>query len=339
MIADVLLERQKEGVRNAMQIEIETSPAPSLEYSSTASAYLQAALTIVQTHALHRATIDWPALCAATWAQAQGAQQPADTYPAIEFALRQLNDGHSFFWPPAKIQTIQTGGEDGHNRPPSGRLLTPGIAYLQVPAFMGSAAAATVYARTLQQIISEIDATGPVGWIVDLTDNTGGSMFPMIVGLGPLFDAEELGAFAYPDGQRLGWRYGAGQCMVGPGVCLALDPPVVQLQHQPTAIAVLTGPTTCSSGEVVAVAFRGQARTRSFGQPTAGCSTCNQGFTLSDGAEILLTVAVYEDRTGDRYGSTIQPDVVVPGSHETLCAVASAWLQGIMHEQARPLAT
>jgi len=305
----------------------------SIEIASTAGAYLQAALTILQTHALYRATVDWSALLAATWPLAQGAQQPADTYAAIEFALTQLNDNHSFFQRPETVQAIESGAVDSHNRLPSGRLLAPGIAYLHVPDFMGSAAAATLYARTLQQIIGEIDATGPVGWIVDLTDNTGGSMFPMIVGLGPLFDGEELGAFVYPDGQRLGWRYVAGQCMVGPGTCLALDPPVVQLQHKPASIAVLTGPSTISSGEVVAVAFCKQARTRSFGQPTAGCSTCNQGFALRDGAEILLTVAVFADRAGQHYGGAIQPDVLVAGDQETLCTVASVWLQSLLNAQ------
>lgn len=311
----------------------QTIPDPLVEISSAARAYLQAALTILQTHSLHRTTIDWPALFTATWPLAYGAQEAADTYPAIEFALRQLNDGHSFFQRPEAVQAIESGVQDSRNRLPTGRLLTPGIAYLHVPDFMGSAAAATVYARTLQQIIGAIDATGPVGWIVDLTDNTGGSMFPMMVGLGPLFDTEELGAMVSPHGWRLNLRYVAGQCIVGPGVCLALDSPIVQLQHRPSPVAVLIGPSTVSSGELIAVAFRGQALTRSFGQPTAGCSTCNQGYTLSDGAEILLTVGVYADRTGQHYGGAIQPDLLVTGDQAALCTAASAWLQSMMNKQ------
>jgi carboxyl-terminal processing protease len=308
-------------------MEPSSLPHPPVEMAPAAAAYLQEALTILQSHSLHRETIDWPTLFATTWPLAQGAHEARDTYPAIEFALRQLNDGHSFFWPPQTVQAIESKAQDNRNQQPSGRRLTLDIAYLHVPDFMGSMAAAIVYARTLQQLIGTLDATGPVGWIVDLSDNTGGSMFPMFVGLGPLFDVEEVGAFVYPDGERLAWRYVDGQCIVGPGVCLALDPPIVQLQHRPTSVAVLTGPSTISSGEVIAVAFRGQARTRSFGQPTAGCSTCNQGFLLSDGAEILLTVAIYADRTGHRYGTEILPDVLVTGSREALCAAAITWLQ------------
>jgi len=310
----------------------QTMSDPPIGISATASAYLQAALTILQTHSLHRATIDWPALFAATWVRAQGAQEPGDTYPAIEAALSLLNDGHSFFQRPEVARAIESGIQDSRNRLPTGRLLMPGIAYLHVPDFTGSAAAAIVYARTLQQIIGAIDATGVVGWIVDLTDNTGGSGFPMTVGLGPLFDTEELGAMESPHGWRINCRYVAGQCIVGPGVCLALDPPIVQLQHKPAPVAVLIGPSTISAGEGIALAFHGQALTRSFGQPTAGCTTCNQGYALRDGAEILLTVGVNVDRNGLRYGGKIQPDVLVAGEREALCAAASAWLQSVMPE-------
>jgi C-terminal processing protease CtpA/Prc len=77
-------------------------------------------------------------------------------------------------------------------------------------------------------------------------------------------------------------------------------------------VAVLTGPRTASSGEAVTVSIRGRPRTRSFGDPTRGLSTANQGFVLPDRAALILTVSVYEDRTGRRYGEQIAPDEVVP---------------------------
>ncbi|MEZ4862016.1 MAG: S41 family peptidase [Caldilineaceae bacterium] len=297
--------------------------------STNASAYLQEALTILRENSFYRATIDWPTLEAQTWQQAEGAQQPEDVYPAIEFAIQQLNDGHSFFWPPAKVRAIQTGAEDSRNRQPTGCLIASDIAYLHVPDFMGSAAATPVYARTLQQIIAELDATGPAGWIVDLTDNTGGNLFPMIVGLGPLFDTEEIGAFIDANGTRIVWRYSAGQFIVGEGVCLAIAPPVVELQHRPARVAVLIGPSTGSSGEMVAVALRGQKHTRSFGQPTEGLTTANAPFDLSDGAQLLLTIAISADRTGQSYRTALLPDETIEGSAKTLQTAACAWLRHI----------
>lgn len=305
--------------------------------SSNASNYLQQALTMIQENSLHRATIDWESVIAATWQRADGAQEPADTYPAIEFALQQIKDGHSFFRPPTIAQSIQTGSEDSRNRPPTGQLLESNIAYLHVPDFTGSMEAAMVYARTLQQLIGELDARAPIGWMVDLTDNSGGNMVPMLIGLGPLFDREEIGAFVDANGERLPWRYVADAGVHGDGIILTMDAPVVHLQHKPTPIAILLGPSTISSGEIVAIAFRGQSYTCSFGQPTCGLSTANQDFILSDGAEILLTVAVCADRTGRVYGGSINPDVVVKGSSTLLHAVASEWIWN--EAQARPTQT
>lgn len=236
--------------------------------SSNASNYLRQALTIIRENSLHRATIDWESVSAATWQRADGAQELADTYPAIEFALQAINDGHSFFRPPTIAEKIQTGSEDSRNRPPTGQLLKSNIAYLHVPDFMGSMEASMVYARTLQQLIGELDARAPMGWMVDLTDNTGGNMFPMLIGLGPLFDSEEIGAFVDANGERLPWRYVADAGIQGDGIVLTMDAPVVHLQHKPTPIAILLGPSTTSSGEIVAIAFRGQSYTCSFGQPT-----------------------------------------------------------------------
>ena len=79
---------------------------------------------------------------------------------------------------------------------------------------------------------------------------------------------------------------------------------------------------------MVAIAFRGQALTRSFGQPTKGLSTANADFTLSDGAQLLLTIAISADRTGQRYDAVV-PDVMVEGPQEALLEAASEWLQGV----------
>jgi carboxyl-terminal processing protease len=70
----------------------------------------------------------------------------------------------------------------------------------------------------------------------------------------------------------------------------------------------LTGMKTASAGEAIVVAFRGRPDTRSFGLYTAGVPTGNEGFTLSDGAVIALTVGVNADRTGQTYDDRIYPD-------------------------------
>ena len=71
-----------------------------------------------------------------------------------------------------------------------------------------------------------------------------------------------------------------------------------------------------------------------FGAATAGLSTSNSLFSLSDGAVLALTVAVMADRTGRVYGDAIEPDEVVVGKRKRNIAedpavlAASAWLRG-----------
>lgn len=94
-------------------------------------------------------------------------------------------------------------------------------------------------------------------------------------------------------------------------------------------VAVLTNRSTASSGEAIVVAFRGRPNTRSFGEGTRGVSTSNRSFALNDGAMLLLTVAIFADRTGQKYGDVIVPDEVVdtPSSEsDRVLDTAVKWL-------------
>ena len=97
----------------------------------------------------------------------------------------------------------------------------------------------------------------------------------------------------------------------------------------PGRIAVLTGPGTASSGEMVAIAFRGQANARSFGQPSAGINTGNTPFPLRHGGLLVLATSTSLDRNGHRYAGPIKPDESHPlkagssGARER----AAAWVK------------
>jgi hypothetical protein len=102
------------------------SPTPQRAITPAAAAYLEAALTIMQQYALHRATIDWPTLRARAASIAQGAQTPADTYTAIRVALVALGDQHSFFLPPSQVTALQSGRQDRLHQPAGLCRLGPG---------------------------------------------------------------------------------------------------------------------------------------------------------------------------------------------------------------------
>ena len=87
-------------------------------------------------------------------------------------------------------------------------------------------------------------------------------------------------------------------------------------------VVVVTGAKTASSGEAVAVAFRGRPHTRSVGQPTLGVSTSNQMYPLPGGAGLNLTTARFVDRTGRAYGDALVPDETVPEPEAVSHAIA-----------------
>ena len=96
---------------------------------------------------------------------------------------------------------------------------------------------------------------------------------------------------------------------------------------------MLVGPLTASSGEAVTLSFVGSADTRIFGSKTAGLTTGNEPFVLSDGAILNLATSVMTDRFGREYSTGIEPDVVVDepsgdGPIEKQAAVQAAvrWL-------------
>ncbi|MGH7274909.1 MAG: S41 family peptidase, partial [Nitrospiria bacterium] len=172
------------------------------------------------------------------------------------------------------------------------------------------------YATTVQQLIRDLDAQDPCGWIVDLREDTGGSMWPMLAGLGPILGDGKAGAFVDPDGYEVDWYYQDGQALQGDEVAAKVNDPAYELKEASPPVAVLTGAYTASAGEAIAVAFRGRPHTRSFGLYTFGFSTGNGVFLLSDGAWITLTTSVYADRTGQTYGDRIYPDELVDDVRE-----------------------
>ena len=184
------------------------------------------------------------------------------------------------------------------------------------------------YAQKTQELIRQMDNWRNCGWIVDLRSETGGNMWGVLAGVGPLLGEGELGYFLYPDGNKLRWYYENGEAKYGNSVAIDMGKDQYSLKRPNPPVAVLIGSMTTSAGEAVAVAFRGREKTRFFGASTKGFSTANQLFYLSDQATIMLTVAVDADRTGKTYSGAIIPDEIVePAKGETeVIDAASAWL-------------
>jgi carboxyl-terminal processing protease len=293
-----------------------------------AARYVYAALALMREHSLRRAEVDWRVLRAEALEHARGATTAAEAHLAVRFAVRELGDRHSYLQSAAATRVLATTAVSNARTgspptAPHGRRLGENLAYLHVPGFAGGTPLQQVeFAETMKNTIQANDGSEVCGWVVDLRQNTGGNLWPMLAGLGPLLGEGTLAAAVYPEGRQTPIWYRDGQAGFGDYTQLRVRAPYRVGAAVP--VAVLLGGATASSAEVLAVAFRSRPLTRSFGVATRGLSAGNRTFALADGASLVLTVAATIDTAGRMYAGPIVPDEIVVGTREPSRAEAPA---------------
>lgn len=193
-------------------------------------------------------------------------------------------------------------------RQPRGRRLASNLGYLELPDLIGLEVNGKPYATRAHQVIRELDQIPVRGWVIDLRTNTGGSLWPMLAGVGPILGEGENVGFVAP-GEKLVGVYRAGRAWIEdrPKFTAEVEEPYAPKRPWPP-VAVLTSQLTRSAGELVTLAFCGRPHTRTFGVPTAGMPTANDDTQLSDGAWIALTTHLGADQTGRTYEGPLLPD-------------------------------
>lgn len=299
-----------------------------------AASYLGAALDVMEFNSIKRHEIDWVQFRTIAISDAGNARTRAETHDVIERALERIGDNHSFFQPAEAAPTTAAPQRAAAPRvaEPMTELLESEIGYIDVPAFSGGGADGDQLAVRYHELIEQVDTTGVCGWVVDLRGNTGGNMWPMLAGIGPILGEGRAGFFVDADSSTNEWLYSAGRASIDATVVATADR-FYRSQGPVQPVAVLTDENTASAGEAIAVAFRGRADTRSFGSSTFGVSTANAGFGLADGAVIFLTIAWTADRSGRVYGEALDPDSVVAGTKtgdratDSVLDAALTWLE------------
>jgi carboxyl-terminal processing protease len=280
--------------------------------SPQAQAYLDSALALMHQHSIGRRHVNWNSLRDRAQVYAGGAQSVRETYPAIRYALRALGDWHSFLLnPDSAAARARTGAVFADT---DAQLLRGRYAYIRIPSFSGEDPLRMAsFAHAMQNAVAELDQRGACGWVVDLRTNRGGNMWPMLVGIGPVLGEGVAGAFISSDTSPSQWWYEAGTAGFGKTVQATTIGPPYRLRQSGVPVAVLLGGQTASSGEAIALSFRGRPNTRSFGTATLGLSTANEAYLLPDSAAIVLTTAYSADRTGAGRGGPVWPDQAVRG--------------------------
>lgn len=306
--------------------------------SARIKAFLDEALDSIRLNAMNSGQVDWEKLRAGVKARAEGATTTQATYPAIRYALEQLQDNHSFLQLSDSLAALEAasrptgasadGEEESRAPSPYGSRMKieweihsrngQRVGRIFVPQGMRDNA----FAQQLHDRIVEMAAEKPCGWIVDLRGNGGGDMWPMLAGVGHLVGDNPLGGSVNHDGEHDYIKYEEGRSFlenadgsIVPGAEVK-EAPLQLPDKQPLAYLIDRG--TASSGEALAVIFKGRENTRGFGEKTHGATTATMGYKLSDGANLVLAVSTFEDRHQKPYPAGVEPDVEITIGSEML---------------------
>lgn len=267
---------------------------------------------LMQAHVLTKEQIDWQTLKQDTLGLLGNTPTLQNRDQAIFHLVKASKTNHTFF------RNHQTGkvifysdlkckSEISDTR--ADKDIPEDIGYLSVPGFVGGdRQKSNIFSRSLQSQIKQQDNAELKGWIIDLTSNSGGNMWPMLAGLTPILGNNSLGQFVTTDGSVTTWgAYNGRLLRNNTNTIYSVDS--YKLKSKDLPIAVLTSKRTASSGEASLIALKALPNTRTFGENSCGQSTANKSYQLSTGDALILTVSVMADKHGNPYGSSIHADV------------------------------
>lgn len=292
--------------------------------------YVLEALSIMRENYLHAEDVDWDRVRERGLASLPDDASVAQAHAAIRMMLEALDDPHVGAAGPGSSDAAKEQSDSVEHV--TVEMADERIARIRVPSVPGSIAEAArvAFADNAHQALKAVDSPELCGWVVDLRDNTGGNMWPMLATIGPIAGPGMLGQFVGPDGEQTNtWTYRDGVAEVSSDTerseRVAISTDAFRPESTDLPAAVLVSPRTSSSGEATAIAFIGRENTRLFGSETGGLATANNGFPLSDGFRMIFPIGYMADRHGNIHHPHVEPDEEV--SPEEALDHATKWLQ------------
>ncbi|TVZ56893.1 peptidase S41-like protein [Lutibacter sp. Hel_I_33_5] len=269
--------------------------------------YVEEAIEIIENNSIRKDSINWNSFKSNLLEEIKKEDDLTELHALISKALYGLGDNHSF------LLTKDVQAKIFNDRNPIPRVysdtISDKIGYIKIPQFLGNDRQVNQFANDIQDEIKWLDSYDLNNYIIDLRGNTGGNMFPMYLGLAPILGTDVSGFFKMTNDKLLPWSYKSNSVFVGDEKMLEIEDSY-SLKSDIHKIAVLIDGETGSSGEAIAIAFKGMKNTKFFGQSTYGISTGNDVFVLSDGTKMVLTTSIFVDRNKKIYGGKVEPDAI-----------------------------
>lgn len=301
--------------------------------------YIDTALIIMQTRALAANEIDWVKTRETAFALVPEAKSYKDAFPAISFAFQQLKDHHGMWanedtmykYPaPFNLDSlISKGVKEEYLK--GNRIVTrffeqEQIAYLRIPGMIVfKQVDIDLLANRLRDSLCMLLSKKPKGMVIDLRMNAGGNSAPMISGVSPIFGDGIVGYGVDKDKNISSTNEIKNGILIDDnGQPLAAVKQSCQFES-PIKIAVLIGPSTASSAEILAVFLKQLSNTRLFGSPTGGFCNATEGFLFKNNqGYLLLTVNKIADAHRKVYEDMfVTPDVLIDNRNDNFTDLRS----------------
>lgn len=157
--------------------------------------------------------------------------------------------------------------------------------------------------------INSINSNTIKGWIIDLRLNTGGNMYPILLGLKDFLGNNIVfGGFKNANNENTGtWEIKDNRLIIDGNILQNKTALKYQIPEN-IPIVILSSFYTASAGEMTTIAFKGRDKAFIVGEPTANYTTAVQGFEINNFSGINLSTDYVFDRNSNIYKSFVNPD-------------------------------
>ncbi|WP_113923453.1 S41 family peptidase [Cognataquiflexum aquatile] len=291
---------------------------PNKQRDISNAEYVEIALDSIEFYSIHKNTYNFDSLKSNILTQINDSTKREVVIELLNYAIDEV-DIHSYILTKDQYKNLETGKAQPHKYPFQGEMIDGKYALLTLDGFKGvDSTSSDNYADSLQRLLLHLHNKKPIGWIVDLRNNTGGWEYPMIAGLGPLLGEGILAYEVNRDG-KIENEYSYAKLNQKSILTkqIELIDSVVIFNEKPS-IVVLIGNETGSAGELLTLCFLDNPNTILLGTPTNGVPTGIAGFFMPDSTMICVTSSVFKNRNMKGNGKPVQPYIYESDNTEIL---------------------
>lgn len=287
--------------------------------------FIDKSIELIQSNSIHTENIDL--IKEKLYNQSKDMGSLDEVAPLYQEVFKQLNDYHgnlkykgkTYGWhTPSTFNNPYLEERLNSDKKVVVQVLNQSVGYIRIPGNNDFAfKKVDSIANDITKNINEINSDKIEAWIIDLRLNTGGNMYPILLGLKEFIgDNLIFGGFKNVKGESTGsWQIKEGKLLID-DILLERSTNLVHPIKKDIPVFILTSCYTASAGEMTAIAMIGRKNTVVIGEPTANYTTAVQGFLINDFAGINLSTDYVFDRDLKTYKGNIKPDTEVLGGDD-----------------------